>query len=606
MKKYVSFFTKPLLVVVMLFCTTIQVAAVQSRVAFLIGNSNYKHAVPLRNPIRDVELLEKTLTDLDFKVSLHKDLSRNQIGRELSKFLKDNKNADLTLFYFAGHGMQYENQNFLVGVDAKLETEFDIESEALDLSKVVQLLKKSSKASLVFIDACRDNPLANQFYKTNFSQTRALMTRGLAPLKSAYNGAMITFSAAPGQVAFDGDEYSPFAKSLAKHLPSENVEVLSLMKRVIRDVKQSSDNKQIPLVSNDLTTEIYLKLGDGGAGSAITFKQEEAMFEAAMAIQSPRGWELYFKRFPEGFFRDMALIEHERIQMASLAVASGLDAKKIELGKPIKITREVAKKAEQDLGLTKEDAKLVQKALNDRGYNAGSVDGAIGNGTRKAIADFQLNVGLPSTGVVTASTASSLGIELQKVEISSVSLMSSTNARKFDPKTIELIEDDTRLIKALKHLTKYELIYGFFDSRIYIAVLTWGSDWNAAKKISTSVGGHLVTLGSKQENDFVYKLFSKDKRFLSSTANGQKNGPWIGLFQVKGSAEPRGGWKWVTNEPLNYQVWSKHQPNNYGGGEDFGQYHSFGSLEPNEEQRVIRWDDADIHSGVRGFIIEIE
>ena len=400
-KQIVSYLIQSLCVTFVFLCFLTQISIAQSRVAFLVGNSNYQHAVPLKNPIRDVELLRDTLEGLDFEVSLHRDLTRNRIGRELSKFLKDSKGADVTLFYYAGHGMQYENQNYLVGVDAKLETEFGIESEALNLSRVVQMLKKSSKASLVFIDACRDNPLADQFYKTNFSKTRALMTRGLAPLKSSYNGAMITFSAAPGQVAFDGDEYSPFAASLAKHLPSENVEVLSLMKRVIRDVKKSSDNKQIPLVSNDLTTEIYLKLSDGGAGSAIAFKQEEAMFEAAIAIQSPRAWDLYFKRFPEGFFKDLALIDQERLQVASLALASGIVIKKTDVGKPIKITREVAIQAEQDLGLTKKDAKLVQKALNDRGYDAGVVDGVIGEGTRKAIADFQSKIGIPSTGVIT-------------------------------------------------------------------------------------------------------------------------------------------------------------------------------------------------------------
>lgn len=598
-------------IIYLIFISFVTISAAQAqsqnRVAFLVGNSAYEHAAPLRNPVRDVKLIGDTLGKLGFKISLHEDLSRNQIGRELANFLKENKGADVTLFYFAGHGMQYENQNYLVGVDAKLETEFDIEAEALDLNRVVQQLEKSSKASLVFIDACRDNPLADQFYKTNFSETRALMTRGLAPPSSAYNGAMITFSAAPGQVAYDGDDYSPFAQSLAKHLPSENVEVLSLMKRVIRDVKLSSDNKQTPLVSNDLTTEIYLKLGSDGAGSSISYKQEEALFEAAQAIQSPRAWDLYFKRFPEGFFKDMALLEKERLQLTSLASASGIDIDVADISKPIKITRDVAKQAEQDLGLTKEDAKLVQKALNDRGYNAGSVDGAIGNGTRKAIADFQLAVNLPSTGVVTASTAAALDITLKQTEISSVALVSSRNARKYDPKQIALIEDDARLIKAAEALKRYDYVYGFHDNHLYIAIQLWQLlDIDSANRIASNAGGYLASLNSRSENQFAYNLVRHDRRFWSHHSKGFAwFGPSFGLYQPEGSVEPKGGWQWTTGEKLQYQNWSPGEPGNSNNDEyivsfQYDEYpNRINSFKPGPE-----WGDLP-HAG-KSIIIEID
>lgn len=583
-------------------------AQTQDRVAFLVGNSAYEHAAPLRNPVRDVKLIGDTLGKLGFKISMHQDLSRNQIGGELAKFLRENKGADVTLFYFAGHGMQYENQNYLVGVDAKLETEFDIDSEALDLSRVVQQLEKSSKASLVFVDACRDNPLADQFYKTNFSETRALMTRGLAPLSSSYNGAMITFSAAPGQVAYDGDEYSPFAQSLAKHLPSENVEVLSLMKRVIRDVKLSSNNKQTPLVSNDLTTEIYLKLGSDGAGSAISYKKEEAMFEAAQSIQSPRAWDLYFNRFPEGFFKEMALLERERLQVANLAQASGVDIKEADTTKPLKISREVAKQAEQSLGLTKEDAKLVQSALNERGYNAGAVDGAIGNGTRKAIADFQLAVKLPSTGVVTAATAAALDIKLEKSENSNIALISSKNARSYDPEQIALIEDDPRLIKAAKALQGKDYVYGFHNGHLYLAVQLWRlMQLDEANKMAESTGGYLASLNSEEENLFAYNLVRHDKRFWNHFQNGTSVfGPSFGLYQPTGSVEPKGGWRWTTGEKLNYQNWIPGEPSNSNNTEYFV---SFGSYTPPERYKGVfktapTW--GDLPHSEKSIIIEID
>jgi hypothetical protein len=541
----------------------------QNRVAFLVGNSDYQHATPLRNPTRDVSLIGETLKKLDFKVAMHKDLTRSQIGKELGSFLKENKGADVTLFYFAGHGMQYENQNFLLGVDAKLESEFDIETEALDLQRVLRQLKKSSKASLVFVDACRDNPLADEFYRSNFSETRALRTRGLAPLKSAYNGAMITFSAAPGQVAFDGDDNSPFAASLARHLPSENVEVLSLMKRVIRDVKSESGNKQVPMVSNDLTTEIYLKLGSDGAGSSIAYQQEETMFNAAIAIQNTRAWDLYFDKFPNGFFRDLALIEQERLQLASVAKETGID---IESAKPeqiVALKRTVDEKSEIKLGLTKDDAKLIQEALNTRGYNAGVVDGAIGRGTRKAIADFQAAVNLPSTGVVTPATAQALQVELSNAESSNIAIVSSTNARKYDPKQIELIEDDPRLIKAAKALRPYEYVYGYHEGHLYIAVQIWRlMQLDEAKRIAENAGGYLASLNSRTENQFVYDLIRHDQRFWKISSNGHGiYGPSFGLFQPNGSVEPKGGWQWTSGEELKYQNWVKGEPSNSNNNE---------------------------------------
>lgn len=579
-------------------------ASSQTRVAFLVGNSDYKHAVPLKNPVRDIELIGDTLVNLGFEVSLHNDLTRNQLGKELTLFLRKNKSADVTLFYYAGHGMQFEQQNYLVGVDAKLETEFDIESEAVDLDRIIQQMKKSSKASLIFIDACRDNPLADEFYKENFSETRAVANRGLAPIKSAYDGAMVTFSAAPGQVAFDGDDYSPFAASLAKHLKSENIEILSLMKRVIGDVKENSNNKQVPLVSNDLITEIYLNLNTDNVGSSIVFRQEEQLFNAAVALKSPRAWQLYFEKFPDGFFKDLALIEEERIEVANLASRSGIKQRELDFSEPIEIKASVAKSSERSLGLNRNLAKQIQKGLNDRGFSVGVVDGAIGKGTRKAISEFQRSQGLSNTGTVTAATASALGVS---VSVDRKVLYSSNTAQAYDPKKIELLEDDNRLIQAAKALDRYKYIYAYYENRLYIAVLAKGESWHAASDLATLAGGHLVTIKDRKENQFVYELFTQDDRFTYvSSRQGHKVGPWIGLYQEPDSAEPKGGWRWVTNEPITFQIWSQGQPNNYGGRQHFAAFHSHGKKEPNLEQRPIEWDDFGGPDTVRAFIVEIE
>lgn len=235
-------------------------AFAESRAAFIVGNSHYENTRPLPNPTRDADLVASTLRALNFDVSLHHDLTRAGFAEALSDFLNENADVDVTFFYYAGHGIQFDGDNYLLGTDASLRSEFDIASETIALNDVVEVLERRSKAALVFVDACRDNPLARSFFQANFPQTRSVDTRGLAPMQSTFDGTMLVFAASPGQVAYDGDgSNSPFTLALARHLPAENVEVLSLMKRVIRDVRNLTGGLQNPTVTNDLSTDVYLR-----------------------------------------------------------------------------------------------------------------------------------------------------------------------------------------------------------------------------------------------------------------------------------------------------------------------------------------------------------
>lgn len=583
----------------------------EKRVAFLVGNSNYEHAPPLANPIRDTLLIAETLAGLGFEVTQRSDLSREQIARDLSAFLRETRDADVTLFYFAGHGMQYEGKNYLIGTNAELQSEFDVEGEALELDKIVRLLERNSRAALVFIDACRNNPIANRFYAENFSQTRALVSRGLAALQNSFQGSMITFSASPGQVAFDGKgENSPFALALARHFPTENLEVLSLMKRVIRDVKADTGDLQVPMVTNDLTDEIYLKLGEGGAGNALLMQQEQALFEAATDLNSLRAWNIFLDRYPNGFMREMALAAQEALQAEQIAEQAGVAV--ADLG-PQAVEQRAAQDIETQLGLSEEDNRKVQAALNGLGYDAGPVDGVMGRRTRLAIANYQQARRMPSTGVVSQATAEALGLSLSGTETSEKPVVSSRDARRYDPDLIVKVETDKRLLKALDVLEGKEVIYGFFEGRVYIAVLNWGYlTWEDAVSLSERAGGHLVTITSQRENDFVFNLIRGDDRFWAKahvdTRLTEAIGPNIGLYQKPGSREPAGGWVWVTGEPLAYTNWKGSNPDNYANREHHAIFYNnapyigpSGKVEP-----APVWNDIGPAGRVRSYIIEIE
>jgi hypothetical protein len=178
--------------------------------------------------------------------------------------------------------------------------------------------------------------------------------------------------------------------------------------------------------------------------------------------------------------------------------------------------------------------------------------------------------------------------------------LESKDARKYSLSNLpEKI--DPRLKKAIGELSSYEIRFGYFNGHLYISVLTWGKDWYGSQSIARQAGGHLVSITSKAENKFVYKLFSADDRFVDIKPNGRHDGPWIGLVQDKSGREPKGGWRWVTGEPLSYKNWQSYMPGNYGGNSNVGQFWAkTGGI------ARAKWRDQDGSFGRRGFVMEVE
>jgi len=124
------------------------------RLALVIGMSNYVLAGTLPNASRDAEAFNTFLKDQGF--------DRRGLAGALSNFSRKIGPDDTALFYYAGHGMQLRGENFLVGTDARLESEFDVPAETMPLSEIMNALEQRAKISLIFLDACRNNPLADR------------------------------------------------------------------------------------------------------------------------------------------------------------------------------------------------------------------------------------------------------------------------------------------------------------------------------------------------------------------------------------------------------------------------------------------------------------
>ena len=114
------------------------------------------------------------------------DLGKRQMEATIRDFTTRIADTDTALFFYAGHALQVGKQNFLMPTDARLAKEADVDWETVPLTLVLRHMQAQAKTSLVFLDACRDNPLARTLART--APTRSsYFGRGLAPVRSSRN-----------------------------------------------------------------------------------------------------------------------------------------------------------------------------------------------------------------------------------------------------------------------------------------------------------------------------------------------------------------------------------------------------------------------------------
>jgi tetratricopeptide (TPR) repeat protein len=214
------------------------------RIALIIGNSAYAAVPALSNPPRDAELLAAVLQKTGFEtVTRVSDLGREKFVEALHAFAHDARQADWAVVYFAGHGIEVDGINYLVPTDARLETDRDVQLEAISLDQVLTSVDGARKLRLVMLDACRNNPFIPQMRTTTATRT---VSRGLAPMEPA-SGTLVVYAAKHGQTALDGsDGNSPFAAAVAKNLAEPGTEINKLFRIVRDDVMAATGGRQEP------------------------------------------------------------------------------------------------------------------------------------------------------------------------------------------------------------------------------------------------------------------------------------------------------------------------------------------------------------------------
>ena len=271
-------------------------AASETRVALVIGNSNYKSA-PLKNPVNDAKAIADKLQGLGFKVTLKLDQDQKSMADAIRVFGNQLKAGGAGLFYYAGHGMQVKGRNFLIPVDADIQNEDEVPYRSVDANEVLSKMETAkNRLNLMILDACRNNPFARKFRSA---------AQGLAQM-DAPSGTLVAFATAPGSVASDGTgKNGIYTQHLLASLGQPGVPVEQLFKRVRVGVMKDTRNAQVPWESSSLVGDFYFKPGAASA-TADPAAIEIVYWDSIKDSSSADDYKSYLKKYPNGLFVDIA------------------------------------------------------------------------------------------------------------------------------------------------------------------------------------------------------------------------------------------------------------------------------------------------------------
>jgi hypothetical protein len=295
------------------------------RVALVIGNGKYQHAgLPeLANPTHDAEDIAKALRGFGFEVIERKNQSMEEMDSAITEFGRKIANSEAALFYFAGHGLQVKGQNYLIPVDANIESEAQVPFKSINVNQLLEEMDNAkSQANIVMLDACRNNPISGKF--------RSGATRGLAAPSSQPKGTVIVYATDPGNTAADGDGRNGlFTAGLLTAFKGSDLSLHGVLTLASAEVEHGSKNTQSPYVNGPMTLQenfyflpnatINIQVTEPkgtNAESKLPDKVDPASIELSFwdsikGSHNPADFEEYLKQYPIGRFAGLA---HNRLK----------------------------------------------------------------------------------------------------------------------------------------------------------------------------------------------------------------------------------------------------------------------------------------------------
>ncbi len=313
-------------------CLCLGPAEAEKRVALVIGNGAYANEPRLPNPSHDAEDVAAALKRSNFDVILGTDLTQAAMEEATIKFARASRNADVAIFYYSGHAMQFNGINFLMPVDAKLEDEADLK-RMTRVDEILDDLQQAKNLRILVLDSCRDNPLADSL-KRSIGLTRgASIQRGLSKMEAPL-GTIISFSTQAGNTARDGDgRNSPYTTAFLKHI-EEPQEIGDVFREISGDVYETSDKTQLPELSLSIIGKFYLNgpvsitvnPPTPGPPAVDPCAAAEAHWKAAESIGTIAAYEDHMTRFSKCAFADLARARIDALKQKGALVPSSTPA----------------------------------------------------------------------------------------------------------------------------------------------------------------------------------------------------------------------------------------------------------------------------------------
>jgi hypothetical protein len=280
------------------------------RQALIIGNSSYRDA-PLQNPANDARAIAEELKGIGFEVAVHLDAGRDAMLKAIDGYGDQlAKRGSVGLFYFAGHGAQLAWRNYLIPVDAVIDTLDDVRTGAVELNLLLQgLTRAKNPMNVIILDACRDNP---------FGKRVPVEQRGLSQF-DAPPGSLLAYATSPGNVASDGDGANGlFTENLLRELKVPEAKIEDVFKRVRLAVRRRSNGQQIPWESTSLEEDFYFRppkelRAVADAEARRLFEEDLAIWEKIKEAKDPVPFEDYLRKYPSGRYAELAQFQLDRV-----------------------------------------------------------------------------------------------------------------------------------------------------------------------------------------------------------------------------------------------------------------------------------------------------
>ncbi len=296
------------------------------RIALVIGNGVYASAPTLKNPPNDARDMAATLTALGFDVSSGVNVGQREMKRLIREFGQKLKGGGSGLFYYAGHGVQSKGRNYLIPIDAEIQSEAEVEDSGVDVGLVLNYMDEAQNGlNIVILDACRNNPFGRSFRSA---------AEGLAQV-DAPTGTLIAYATAPGRVASDGTgQNGLYTSELLKQMRVPSVSVTDMFMRVRAEVMKQTGNKQVPWEASSLVGAFYFS-GNSASSNTLTGNDktttpppvnsttiELSFWDSIKNSTNPEDFNAYLRKYPNGEFADLARIRAANLSKNSAGKSS--------------------------------------------------------------------------------------------------------------------------------------------------------------------------------------------------------------------------------------------------------------------------------------------